>query len=413
MTIPEGVGAELATRLLSQVEALNHHKDVDTILDRVLLLARQITGADAGSIFLVQNDVLRFSYVHNDTLFSKNTTDRAVYADFSVPIDRSSIVGNVASTGETLVIDDAYALDPDLPYRFNSSYDGRSGYHTRSMLTLPLRSTQDRLVGVMQLINARDSSGNVVPFDRESASVLPILANNAAIAIERGIMTRELILRMMKMAELRDPTETGAHVQRVGAYSAEIYKRWAQDRVEDGHGNDADEFRRTADLIRLAAMLHDAGKVGIPDAILKKPGKLDDEEFGRMKWHTVLGARLFLNATSELDVMCRDISLNHHEKWAGGGYPGMIPDLTIDTPIKVSTKTGTDIPLSARITGLADVYDALVSPRCYKEPWPEGKVLDLIHKESGNQFDPDVVRAFMEIHDVILAIRDKYRDAGH
>ena len=97
-------------------------------------------------------------------------------------------------------------------------------------------------------------------------------------AIERGIMTRELILRMMKMAELRDPSETGAHVQRVGAYSAEIYHRYALNK-----GIPVRELKRTKDLLRLAAMLHDVGKVGISDTILKKPAKLTDEEFAVIK----------------------------------------------------------------------------------------------------------------------------------
>lgn len=410
------VSGEQEAQIIAQLQELNHLKDVDAILDRVLLLARRTTGADAGSIFLVQGDTLRFSYVHNDTLFPQGSTDRSLYADFTVPVDETSVVGYVASRGETLFIDDAYALDPDLPYHHNSSYDRRTGYRTTSMLTLPLQSLQDRLVGVMQLINATDDTGNVVAFDEQQASLMPLLANHAATAIERGIMTRELILRMMKMAELRDPTETGAHVQRVGAYSAEIYKRWAHNRNEASRTAgreaelDAREVRMTTDLIRLAAMLHDVGKVGIPDAILKKPGRLDDEEFLRMKWHTVLGARLFVNATSDLDAMCHDIALNHHEKWAGGGYPGKVSDLFSDDPLSGATRRGQEIPLAARITGLADVYDALVSVRCYKKAWPEQKALSLLEEESGSQFDPEVVRAFLQIHDVILAIRDRFQD---
>ena len=129
-----------------------------------------------------------------------------------------------------------------------------------------------------------------------------------------------------------------------------------------------------------------------------------------MKWHTVLGARLFTNATSDLDVMCHDIALNHHEKWAGGGYPGKVSDLFSDDPLSGATRRGQEIPLAARITGLADVYDALVSVRCYKKAWPEQKAIGLLEEESGSQFDPEVVRAFLQIHDVILAIRDRFQD---
>ena len=116
------------------------------------------------------------------------------------------------------------------------------------------------------------NTGQVIQFFTKIQDLIPLLANNAALAIDRGIMNREMILRMVKMAELRDPKETGAHVQRVGAYSAEIYHQWAKK-----NGIDKQEKNRQKDLIRLAAMLHDVGKVGIPDNILKKPTKLTEE----------------------------------------------------------------------------------------------------------------------------------------
>ncbi|GFM37593.1 HD domain-containing phosphohydrolase [Desulfovibrio psychrotolerans] len=386
-------------------DELNQLKDVDTILDRTLTEVRALANADAGSIFLVEDGRLRFSYVHNDTLFAKDATNAAVYSNFAVPITEASIVGYSALSGETLIIDDAYTLDPSLPFKFNPSYDKATGYKTTSILTIPLKIAQGKLVGVMQIINAKDTAGRSVPFDRTAQTYIPLFANNTAIAIERGIMTRELILRMMKMAELRDPTETGAHVQRVGAYCAEIYHRYALNK-----GVPVKELKRTKDLLRLAAMLHDVGKVGISDSILKKPGKLTGEEFDIIKLHTVYGARLFENSTSDLDAMCRDIALNHHEKWSGGGYPGFVDALFEGDPhLGTASKNGEEIPLAARICALADVYDALASPRSYKEPFPEDKVLDIIKKDTGTHFDPEVTEAFLQIHDVILAIRSKYQ----
>lgn len=409
---------ELAGRILGYMEELGELKGVDAILDRILHQARNLTRADAGSIFLVEGDALRFSYVHNDTLFEPGATDKSLYDDFKVPINETSIVGFAAKTGETLVIDDAYRLRPELPYRFNPSYDERTGYRSTSLLTIPLRASQGKLVGVMQIINAKDDAKKSVPFDAESQRYLPILAQSAATAIERGIMTRELVLRMMKMAELRDPTETGAHVQRVGAYAAEIYKRWAKSRMARGQPiaidaieaatDSAEILRRTTDRLRLAAMLHDVGKVAIPDAILKKPGPLTHEEYQTMKLHTLCGARLFEDASSPLDSMCFEIALRHHEKWAGTGYPGDVPNLHV-TQAAFPPLRGESIPLAARITGLADVYDALCSSRSYKECWPEDKVLQVIERESGDHFDPEIVAAFFEIHDVILAIRTRYR----
>ncbi len=394
--------------ILKTIEELNHLKDVDTILDKILYEARMLARADAGSIFLVEEEkMLRFSYVQNDTLFKEDETNIALYTSRQEPISSHSIVGYAALTGETLIIDDAYHLSNTKPYSFNPAYDQKSGYKTVSMFTIPLGAFPDRLVGVMQLINARDENGRIADFSEEAEVYMPLFANHASMAIERGFMNRELILRMMKMAELRDPHETGAHVQRVGAYCAEIYQRWALNR-----GVDRKKIKQTRDLLRLASMLHDVGKVGISDTILKKPARLTKEEHDIIKWHTIFGARLFHNKTSPLDEMSFEIALNHHEKWAGGGYPGKIND-PYDPAAKLSmdfSKQGNEIPVTARVTALADVFDALSSKRSYKDPWTDDKIFDVIESESGKHFDPELVEAFFQIFDIINAIREKYRE---
>ena len=396
-------GSDIAL-IMKRIEAFNTLQDIDAILDKILDEARHLTSADAGSIFIVEDGRLRFGYVHNDTLFRKDAANEEIYVDFSVPIDHHSIVGYVAATGDAVVIDDAYDLPPGSPFTFNSVYDQKSGYRTHSILAIPLHTFHGRLVGVMQLINAKNEAGQMVPFPKKVLDIVPLLANNAAVAIDRGIMNREMILRMVKMAELRDPTETGAHVQRVGAYSAEIYHQWAI-----RQGIDKQERSRKKDLIRLAAMLHDVGKVGIPDHILKKPDKLSDNEFDVMKRHTIYGGRLFINQASALDRMSMQIALNHHEKWGGGGYPGYIEDL-MQSGVRMGTpKAREEVPLSARIVSLADVFDALTSQRPYKEPWTDEKTLGIIEAEAGRQFDPDLVEVFFQILPVIKAIRSKYR----
>jgi response regulator RpfG family c-di-GMP phosphodiesterase len=286
---------------------------------------------------------------------------------------------------------------------FNHDYDKKSGYTTKSILAIPLRTFHGRMVGVMQLINAKDEKGRIVPFPRESRELVPLFANNAAVAIDRGIMNRETILRMVKMAELRDPSETGPHVQRVGSYSAEIYQQWAIK-----HGVERQEMKRQKDLIRLAAMLHDVGKVGIPDKILKKPDKLAAYEYDVMKWHTVYGGRLFANQTSSLDRMSMDVALNHHERWAGGGYPGRIKDM-MSPEVKMGVpKRSEEIPLSARIVALADVFDALASWRPYKPPWNDDRIFETMMAGSGKHFDPELVDSFFQIIPVIKAIQNKY-----
>jgi len=226
------------------------------------------------------------------------------------------------------------------------------------------------------------------------------------VAIERGKMNRELILRMMQMAELRDPSETGMHVQRVGAFTAEIYGTWAARR-----GHSAKDIKRVRDNLRLAAMLHDVGKVGIPDAILKKPAKLNKEEFDIIKMHTIYGARLFNNMTSDLDRMSMEIALRHHEWWVGPGYPGKVsPDLWDPAMRMGAPINGEAIPLHARICAVADVFDALSSPRSYKDPYPYEKCVSILEEKAGTHFDPEIVEIFTEIYDVITAIQLKFKE---
>ena len=396
---------DIILSILKITEELHHLKDVDGILDKILLESRKLSNADAGTIFLVNDDSLQFSYVHNDTLFEEDESNAAVYSDYSIPINEKSIVGYAAVNRQILTIDDAYEIPPEMPYGFNRSFDESSGYKTTSILTIPLKTFEDKLVGVLELINAKNGNGEVVPFSQESKIYVPLFAAQASLAIERGIMSRELILRMMKLAELRDPHETGAHVQRVGAYSAEIYHRWAMKK-----GVDKKETKRFKDLIRQASMLHDVGKVGISDFILKKPGKLTEEERNTMKWHTVFGARLFSNTTSDLDKMSAEIALNHHEKWGGAGYPGIVSNIMTDQAEMGITKKGEEIPLAARITSLADVFDALSSKRSYKEPWTDEQIFSEIENDSCKHFDPEVVEAFFDNFEVIKAIRNKFKN---
>ncbi len=391
-------------QVLAIADGLNRLKDIDTILDRVLLESRKLTRARAGSIFLVENGKLVFRYVHNDDLYDGQASNKHIYTNLEIPIDDASIVGYVALTGRSLLIDDAYSLPAGAPYHFNKTFDERTGFRTRSLLTIPLTAAQNQVTGVLQIINATDDAGRVVPFSHQDEMLTSVFARHAAAAIERGQMTREMVLRMMQMAALRDPKETGAHVQRVGAYSAEIYHAWARSR-----GLDMEEIRRQKDLLRLAAMLHDVGKVGIADSILKKPARLTEEEFAVMRCHTVYGARLFAQVTSELDATCRDVALHHHQRWDGKGYPG------IRAPEDLSAEccsgpglAGEEIPLVARIVAIADVFDALGSARSYKEGWPDDRVLSILREERGKQFDPELIDIFFSILDVIYAIRDKY-----
>jgi HD-GYP domain-containing protein (c-di-GMP phosphodiesterase class II) len=381
-------------------------KDLDSLLDRILSEARRFTQSDAGSIFLAEGNKLKFSYVQNDSLFKDLTQKKHLYSNHEIEIDEKSIAGYVALTGKSLVIDDVYQIKNNVPYQFNRSFDESSNYKTQSMLVVPLKIGQNKIVGLMQLINNTLPGQQMVgTYTKKHEVMANLFASQAALAIERAKVTRTLILRMIKMAELRDPKETGAHANRVGSYSIEIYNQWAL----SNHVPDR-EIHRMKDTLRIAAMLHDVGKVAIPDTILKKPGKLTDEEFNAMKVHTLAGAQLFGEPTSDLDIMACEIALNHHEKWDGTGYPGTSPQNSLSTETRNRGKSRDEIPLWGRIVALSDVYDALISKRCYKEAWSEEKTLDCIQEQSGKHFDPDLVVAFLSIYDVIKAIRDKYSE---
>ena len=211
-------------------------------------------------------------------------------------------------------------------------------------------------------------------------------------------------MRMISMAELRDPKETGAHVNRVASYAVEIYEHWAKSK-----GLPEDKINKNRDVLRMAAMLHDVGKVAISDVILKKPARFTPEEYEIMKQHTYMGACLFANPSSEFDIAAQEVALNHHERWDGKGYPGNI-DITTGEKISEEPKKGEDVPVFGRIVAIADVYDALSSRRVYKDAWDEDKVLGIMREERGNQFDPEMIDSFFDSLDVLNAITARYPD---
>ena len=373
---------------------INQVKDIDLLLERILTNARTFFNADAGSIYLKEGDTLKFSHSQNDTLQKRLPPGKKlIYHTFSVPINNTSIAGYVAKNRETVAIPDVYCMDDSVPYSFDSQFDQLADYRTCSMLTVPITNQREEILGAMQVINAKDDEGNTVPFSESDEPLIKHFAISAGLAVERAQTTRNIILRMISMAELRDPRETGAHVNRVGAYSVEIYEEWARKK-----GLHAEEVERQKDLLRMAAMLHDVGKVGISDVILRKPSRLNLDEYEIMKAHTYLGARLFRNMQSDLDEVSFLVALNHHERWDGTGYPGhmdllsnLSPGGTAGNPGGFKPKKKDEIPLFGRIVAVADVYDALSSRRSYKEPWDEGRVLEEMKNLSGTHFDPDMV----------------------
>ncbi len=214
------------------------------------------------------------------------------------------------------------------------------------------------------------------------------------------------IRAMASLAETRD-NETGNHIRRTQNYVLALALHLSRD---PRHAGQLDE--ETIELLYKSAPLHDVGKVGIPDSILLKPGKLTDDEFHIMKTHAALGHDAIFAAEGEADItaggraasessflrIAREIAHGHHERWDGTGYPQGL--------------AGEAIPLSARLMAVADVYDALISRRCYKPPFPHEKAAAIIREGSGSHFDPAVVAAFTALEDEFKDIADRYSDEG-
>lgn len=381
---------------------LNRLQDFHVLMDRILTEARRLIHADAGTIYIREGRLLRFAYAHNDTL-SRRGGEPPRFSSFLLPEGHRSIAGWVSSSGETVNIADAYEIDPSLPYQFDPSFDRLTGYRTRAVLAMPLRTSLGRTVGVLQVLNPVDESGRAPRrFNEGDQALLAHFASMATVAIERTQLTEGIVSRMLRMTETIDPDESAPHVERVAGLSTILFEGWARRR-----GLDGPHFERQRDRLRYAAKLHDVGKLGVRGSLLQKPGKLEPREFDLVKQHVMIGARFFLDSPTEYDEVARDVVMNHHERWDGTGYPGHVdvhgrpvPDPATGRA-REGGKRGEEIPLFARIVGVADVVDALLSERCYKPAWDERRVFDEVRSQAGRHFDPELVEIFFDRLDPI------------
>ena len=255
-----------------------------------------------------------------------------------------------------------------------------------------LLTSRDRTEDVVEGLSAGADDFIVKPFQPAELQVR-IRAGERILSLE----TRDLaIFALAKLAESRDP-DTGAHLERMRQYS----------RILAQHLSESDKFRDQLDgnyvrMIYLTSPLHDIGKVGIPDSVLLKPGRLNDREFEVMKRHTTigantLGAALLEHPGVEFLRMGRDIALTHHEQFDGSGYPAGL--------------AGYDIPLCGRIVALADVYDALTTKRVYKDAFSNDVARSIILEGSGGHFDRDIVEAFVQCEEKFLAVQQHFAEA--
>ena len=316
----------------------------------------QLLNADRGSVYLIDDE--------RQELYSVIALGVEL-REIRMPIDRG-LAGWVARTGEVLNVPDAHEDD-----RFNPEFDRRSGYRTKSVLAVPMLDPQGRRIGVVQVINKKGAD----VFSKEDEELLTAIASEAAVAIinvrlveEQKAMFESFVTAITTALESRDEL-TSFHTRRVEEYAV-------------GIGRCLGLPHPMLERIRLASMLHDLGKIHVPDAVLKKPGGLTKEEFEVIKEHA-MHTRLIVQKVRllpELKELPRDASM-HHERVDGSGYPDGLK--------------GEEIPITARVIAVADVFDAITSKRHYREAMPIDQALDIIKQGSGSHFDPKCVDAFL------------------
>jgi response regulator RpfG family c-di-GMP phosphodiesterase len=246
--------------------------------------------------------------------------------------------------------------------------------------------TESSMQKVLAVLNVSGKRGGGT-FTESDLKTLSIVANHAAAALENVRLIREIeegrreiLFTLGEIVETRS-RETGFHVKRVAEYCKLLGSKLGLSAAE-------------SEILRLAAPLHDVGKVGIPDAVLNKPGKLTPEEFDVIKTHSQLGYDMLKVAKDRVLQSAAVIALQHHEKWNGKGYPRGL--------------RGKEIHIYGRITGLADVFDALGVERVYKPAWPLEKILALFREERGEHFDPEITDCFFDHLKEVLEIRDAF-----
>jgi HD-GYP domain-containing protein (c-di-GMP phosphodiesterase class II) len=353
--------------LLDYTKKISAKKELGSLLRLLVDVARNVTRADRCTIFLLDKK--------KNELWSRMASGDS---PIRVPANRG-IVGEAVTTGRVVNIPDAYS-DP----RFNRDVDRLTGYHTRNLLTAPMTNNKGEIIGAFQVLNK--VNGSFLPADEQ---ILLVFAEQAAASIENAQLNEEIrsaardtIFRLAAAAEYKD-MDTRNHLERMSRYSALIAESLGMPR----------EYCQN---LLLASPMHDIGKLGVPDSILQKPGRLTNEEWDEMRKHPLYGAKILSQSENELIQMSERVALNHHEKWDGSGYPQRLK--------------GESIPLEGRIVALADVFDALTSRRCYKPAFTMEDTLRIIEEGRGAHFDPRVVEAFFKCLPRVRQVMDEFAD---
>ncbi|MCK9492495.1 MAG: HD domain-containing protein [Sulfurimonas sp.] len=349
---------------MTEVSALREHDDIIFVLAN---MGKALTNADRCTVWVVDDQEIWTKVAHGMDAIR-------------LPKD-SGIVGNSITSGKKIIIDDVYKDD-----RFNPNIDKKTLYRTRSMMVIPMFDNDDEIIGAFQVINNLGEDG---VFDKRDMERLMLASTYAAETLIAASLTKEIeetqkevVFTMGAIGESRSK-ETGNHVKRVAEYSKILALAYGMSKEE-------------AELLKQASPMHDIGKVAIPDAILNKPGRFNDEERAIMDTHAELGYAMIKDSKRPLLKAASIVAYEHHEKYNGKGYPN-------------KTK-GEDIHIYGRITALADVFDALGSDRVYKKAWDDERIFKLFKEERGEHFDPKLIDLFFENLDEILAVRQEYKD---
>jgi putative two-component system response regulator len=389
MQTQQGESSSQILELLVDVGiALSEVDDFEKLKELICETALSLGQCEGVSLYEAQEDGLHFIHSRNRILEIrhgyqfKNTS----FKKFIIPLNHNTMAGHCAVEKKILNIPDVYNLPEGSPFSYNASFDKTNDYKSTSMLAIPMCDSKGQLMGVLQLIN-RNEGGKVVEFPNFVETYLRALASQFGSVLRSAHIAEtlrksriETVRQFVKASEYHD-ADTGGHIERMSRYSVLLYKTLGFSTIQ-------------CETMQLASMLHDVGKISIPDAILKKPAKLDEAEFSVMRKHTINGYKMLCEAESPLLQMGALIALRHHEKWDGNGYPDGL--------------SGEDIPIEGRVVALADVFDALCSRRCYKESWPLEKVLETIQESSGSHFDPTLVKLFEDNIQEVLKIKEEF-----
>lgn len=356
--------------LTRSMELINLSIDLDTVLDYLMQVAKEITHAEASSALLLEDEKLCFIAASG----TRTREIKRIYLD-----KHEGIAGWVVQHGTPLLIPDVVT-----DTRFARRVDASSGFVTRSILAVPLK-IEDRLIGVVEAVNKRDGA----TFDENDTRLLVSLASSAAMAIHKAQLYRDLnnlflntIKAMANAIEAKDPYTRG-HSERIRNFSLVIGRELglAGDAIKD---------------IEISALLHDVGKIGVPEAVLRKQGKLTDEEAAEIQKHPVIGATMLADIR-ELAAAIPGIR-HHQERYDGKGYPDAL--------------SGEAIPLLARIIAVADTFDAMTSDRPYRKGLADDVAIAEIRKHAGVQFDPACAAAFIQGYEKGLIKSQRSEAAG-